>query len=85
MCPEGSATARIIGYSLNRWAALTRYIGDVDLRIDSNWEENQIRPIAAGRNNWRFAGSPRGPTSGGDHERRNSAPLNGQAPYTLSA
>ena len=26
--PEGSATARAIDYSLNRWAALTRYLGD---------------------------------------------------------
>jgi len=31
--PEGSATARAIGYSLNRWAALTRYIDDGDLPI----------------------------------------------------
>ena len=27
--------------------------------IDNNWVENQIRPIALGRNNWLFAGSLR--------------------------
>ena len=57
--PEGSATAKAIDYSLKRWHALTRYIGDGDLPADNNWVENQIRPIAIGRNNWLFAGSLR--------------------------
>ena len=63
--PNGSATARAIDYSLNRWAALTRYIDDPALPIDNNWVENQIRPIAIGRNNWLFAGSllDKGPLS----------------------
>jgi hypothetical protein len=29
---------------------LVRYIDDGDLPIDNNWVENQIRPIAIGRN-----------------------------------
>lgn len=33
-------------------------MGD-DLPIDNNWVENRIRPIALGRQNWRFAGSLR--------------------------
>lgn len=57
--PPGSATARAIDYSLNRWAALTRYLGDGALPADNNWIENRIRPIALGRNNWLFAGSLR--------------------------
>ncbi|WP_418319047.1 IS66 family transposase [Piscinibacter sakaiensis] len=57
--PDGSATAKAIDYSLKRWAALTRYIGDGDLPISNNWVENQIRPIALGRANWLFAGSLR--------------------------
>jgi len=57
--PEGSATARAIDYSLNRWAALMRYLGDGRLPADNNWIENRIRPIALGRNNWLFAGSLR--------------------------
>jgi transposase len=55
--PEGSATARAFNYSLGRWGALTRYLDDGHLPIDNNWVENQIRPIAIGRNNWLFAGS----------------------------
>ena len=57
--PDGSATARAIDYSLNRWVALTRYLDDGDLPIDNNWVENRIRPIALGRQNWLFAGSLR--------------------------
>lgn len=44
--PDGSATAKAIDYSLNRWAALMRYLDDGDLPADNNWVENQIRPIA---------------------------------------
>lgn len=54
--PEGSATIKAIDYSLNRWQALTRYIDDGELPANNNWVENQIRPIAIGRNNWLFAG-----------------------------
>jgi hypothetical protein len=57
--PEGSATAKAINYSLNRWTALTRYLGDGNLPADNNWIENRIRPIALGRANWLFAGSLR--------------------------
>jgi transposase len=57
--PDGSATAKAIGYSLGRWEALTRYLDDGDVPIDNNWVENRIRPIAIGRNNWLFAGSLR--------------------------
>jgi transposase len=57
--PEGSATARAIDYSLNRWAALTRYLDDGAVPADNNCVENRIRPIALGRANWLFAGSLR--------------------------
>jgi len=57
--PEGSATAKAIDYSLNRWTALTRYLDDGRLPADNNWIENRIRPIALGRANWLFAGSLR--------------------------
>ena len=49
--PDGSAIAKAIDYSLGRWEALTRYLDDGDLPADNNWVENQIRPIAIGRNN----------------------------------
>jgi hypothetical protein len=57
--PDGTGIARALDYSLKRWAALTRYLGDGRLPIDNNWVENQIRPIALGRKNWLFAGSLR--------------------------
>jgi hypothetical protein len=44
--PDGSATAKAINYSLERWAPLTRYLDDGAVPIDNNWVENQIRPIA---------------------------------------
>jgi hypothetical protein len=56
---DGSATAKALDYSLRRWGALTRFIGNGQLPIDNNHIENQIRPIAIGRNNWLFAGSLR--------------------------
>jgi len=81
--PDGSATARAIDYSLNRWAALTRYIDDGDLPIDNNWVENRIRPIALGRQNWLFAGSLRaGKRAAAVMSLIHSAKLNGLDPYT---
>ena len=57
--PKGSKTENAIHYSLKRWDALSRYLGDGRLPIDNNWVENQIRPWALGRKNWLFAGSLR--------------------------
>jgi transposase len=80
--PEGSATAKAIGYSLRRWSALTRYLDDGDLPIDNNWLENRIRPIALGRSNWLFAGSARaGRRAAVVMSLIQSARLNGHDPY----
>ena len=80
--PEGSAIAKAIDYSLKRWQALTRYIDDGALPIDNNWVENQIRPIAIGRNNWLFAGSLRaGKRAAAIMSLVHSAKLNGHDPY----
>lgn len=80
--PDGSATAKAIDYSLNRWAALTRYLDDGDLPADNNWVENQIRPIAIGRNNWLFAGSLRaGKRAAAVMSLVHSARLNGHDAY----
>jgi transposase len=80
--PDGSATAKAIDYSLKRWTALTRFIDDGALPIDNNWVENQIRPIAIGRNNWLFAGSLRaGKRAAAIMSLVHSARLNGQDPY----
>ena len=80
--PDGSATARVIDYSLKRWVALTRFLDDGDLPIDNNWVENRIRPIALGRQNWLFAGSLRaGKRAAAIMSLIHSAKLNGHDPY----
>jgi hypothetical protein len=80
--PDGSATAKAIDYSLKRWKALVRFIDDGELPIDNNWVENQIRPIAIGRNNWLFAGSLRaGKRAAAVMSLVHSARLNGHEPH----
>ena len=80
--PAGSATAKAIDYSLNRWEALTRFLDDGELPIDNNWAENRIRPIALGRQNWLFAGSLRaGKRAAAIMSLVHSAKLNGHDPY----
>jgi transposase len=53
-------TAKAIGYALKNWQALERYTEDGRLEIDNNRSERAIRPLAIGRKNWLFLGSPRG-------------------------
>ncbi|WP_416233086.1 IS66 family transposase [Castellaniella sp.] len=80
--PDGSGTARALDYSLKRWVALTRYLDDGMLPIDNNRIEQQIRPIAVGRNNWLFAGSLRaGKRAAAVMSLVQSAKLNGHDPY----
>ena len=55
--PPGTATTKALDCSLNRWAALTRYLDDARLPIDNNHDEQQIRPWPTGRKNWLFAGT----------------------------
>ena len=55
--PDGSAIARAIDYSLNRWTALMTYLLDGNVPIDNNHIENLMRPWAMGRKAWLFAGS----------------------------
>src|SRR5258708_5203292 len=49
-----------IGYVLNQWDALNRYLDDGRLAIDNNITERQMRGVAVGRKNWLFAGSDEG-------------------------
>jgi transposase len=80
--PDGSAIARALDYSLKRWDALTRFASDGRLPIDNNHIENQIRPVAIGRNNWLFAGSLRaGQRAAAVMTLIQSARLNGHDPY----
>jgi transposase len=49
-----------IGYALNNWPTLTRYLEQGYLAIDNNLSERTLRAIAMGRNNWGVVGSDRG-------------------------
>jgi hypothetical protein len=49
-----------IAYTLNHRKQLCRFLDDGRIPIDNNLVENTIRPIAIGRKNWLFAGSPEG-------------------------
>jgi transposase len=52
-----SALGQAIGYALNNWDALRRYLEQGYLAIDNNLSERTLRAIAVGRNNWGVLGS----------------------------
>jgi transposase len=55
-----SPLAEAIGYALNNWTALNRYVDGGYLSIDNNAAERALRAVAIGRKNWLFAGSDKG-------------------------
>jgi hypothetical protein len=55
--PQG-LLGKAIDYALKRWEALTRFVNDGVLEIDSNLIENSIRPSALGKKNFLFFGHP---------------------------
>ena len=55
-----SPMAEAIGYALNHWKALERYLEVGFLEIDNGASERGLRPVAVGRNNWLFVGSEAG-------------------------
>ena len=55
--PDGGGIAGALDYSLRRWEALGRFLGDGAVSIDNNHIENLMRPWAMGRKAWLFAGS----------------------------
>jgi hypothetical protein len=57
--PEGYI-AKAIGYCLNQWDKLIRYIEDGNLRIDNNDAERSIKPFVVGRKNWLFSNTEGG-------------------------
>jgi transposase len=59
LLPSGPL-AGAIGYCLNRWDDLTRYVSDGRLELTNNRSERAIRPFAVGRKNWMFVGNERG-------------------------
>jgi transposase len=55
-----SPLAQALGYAVNHWEALTRYLEQGYLAIDNNLSERTLRAIALGRNNWGVLGSASG-------------------------
>ena len=56
-----------IGYALNQWRPLTRFLDDARLPVDNNASERALRPAALGRKNYLFVGN--------DHAGQNIAGL----------
>ena len=58
--PRGSPVADAIGYVLNHWDGLCRFLEDGRIELDSNTVERSIRGLALTRKNALFAGHDRG-------------------------
>ena len=54
--PRGSKTAEAIGYTLNHWHGLVRFLEDGRIELDNNMVERAIRPLTLQRKNALFAG-----------------------------
>lgn len=52
-----SPMGQAIGYALNQWPMLERFLEHGEAEIDNNLVENAIRPTAIGKKNWLFFGS----------------------------
>jgi transposase len=57
---EAGALGKAWAYLQNQWTALERFLEDGRIPIHNNACELAIRPLAVGRRNWLFTGSPRG-------------------------
>lgn len=58
-----SLLGKAVGYLLRNRRNLVQFTKHGKLEIDNNGVEQCVRPIACGRKNWLFAGSPRGGTA----------------------
>ncbi len=58
--PPRGGVAEAIRYALARWPALSRFLNDGRVELDTNVVERAIRPVALGRKNHLFAGSDGG-------------------------
>lgn len=55
-----SGFGQAVGYAVNQWPTLVRYVTDGRLTIDNGPAERAIRPLCVGRNNWLFIGGDAG-------------------------
>jgi len=61
--PKGCKLGEALGYGLNHWDGLVRFLDDGRIEIDSNTVERSIRPLALMRKNALFAGHDLGAES----------------------
>jgi len=47
-----------ISYALNQWVGFTPFLTDGRIELSNNLDENNMRPVAVGRKNYMFKGSP---------------------------
>jgi transposase len=57
--PKG-LLGRAVGYAVEQWSYVSRYVEDGRLAIDNNVAEREIKAVVIGRKNWLFADSPAG-------------------------
>jgi transposase len=80
--PPSTLLGKAIGYALDQWPKLLRYLDSPYLHPDNNACERAIRPFVVGRKNWLIAGSPVGATaSAGWYSIIESSKLNAVEPY----
>ena len=80
--PPSTSLGKAIGYTVEQWLKLLRYLDSELLRPDNNACERAIRPFVVGRKNWMIAGSPVGATaSAGWYSLIQTSKLNEVEPY----
>jgi len=57
---RSASVAQPIDYTLKRWSAFARFLGDGRICLTNNAAERALRGFALGRKSWLFAGSERG-------------------------
>ncbi len=55
-----SSFGKALEYLNNQWPYLSYFVKDGRVAIENNAAERAVRPVAVGRRNWLFAGSPEG-------------------------
>ncbi|MBL8890016.1 MAG: transposase, partial [Planctomycetaceae bacterium] len=77
-----SLTAKALGYTMNQWKALCRYVEQGYLSMDNNSAERAVKTPAIGRKNYLFVGSEEaGRNAGVFYTLVGSAKRNGVEPY----
>jgi transposase len=53
-----SPFGKAVGYALNQWPDFAPFLNDGRVELTTNLDENNMRPVAVGRKNYMFKGSP---------------------------